>query len=223
MPEGNPYKEPSNLMGYQAEQRGKICGKRKSRNQIAIISMAKKRGMSEANKGRNSGEKNPFYGKQHTEATKQKMREAKERRQLIKAGLLPATVVTLKQTTARIATPKVRGLFWKGRKHSEETRRKMSEAHKRNREAGKQQHARGRGTVCRNPEEGYRLLITAVIVRALKDNAVSFFDTEAGKYYCDAIGVNPNILLKKSMRITQSNDLLSPSGSYRSVQKTKRR
>jgi len=73
-----------------------------------------------------------------------------------------------------------------GKRHTEETRRKMSEAH------------RGRGTVCRNPEEGYKLLITAVICRALKDNAISFFDTDTGKYYCDVIGIDTAKLLKKT-------------------------
>jgi len=75
-----------------------------------------------------------------------------------------------------------------GKRHTEETRQKMREAHKR-----------GRDIICRNPEEGYRLLITAVIGRALKDNAMSFFNTETGKYYCDIIGVNPDTLLEKGM------------------------
>ena len=133
------------------------------------------------------GEKNPFYGKQHTEATKQKMREAKERRRLIKARLLPEPVVIPKQTAA-----------WKGRKHTEETRWKMSEAQKRVDRSRKPSHVR-------TYEEGYRLLVTAVVVRALKDNAVSFFDTETGQNYCDFIGVNPDTLLKKRLHMESKN------------------
>jgi hypothetical protein len=83
-----------------------------------------------------------------------------------------------------------------GKKHTAETRRKMSEAH---RGIG----GRGRGIVCRTPEDGYRLLITAVICRAVKDNAADFFHTDTGKHYCELIGVEPDKLLEKhNMRIT---------------------
>jgi hypothetical protein len=71
-----------------------------------------------------------------------------------------------------------------------ETRRKMSETHSRRSGAG-------RGTVCRAPEEGYRLLITAVICRALKDKAVDFFNNDTGKNYCVLAGVDPAKLLEK--------------------------
>jgi hypothetical protein len=75
-----------------------------------------------------------------------------------------------------------------GKKHTAETRRKMSEAHR---------GIGGRGIVCRTPEDGCRLLITAVICRALKDNAVNFFHTDTGKYYCGLAGVEPDKLLEK--------------------------
>jgi len=88
--------------------------------------------------------------------------------------------------------------IWKGKQHTEETRRKMSEAH------------RGYRTVYRTPEEGYRLLITAVICSALKDNEVSFFDTDTGKYYCNIVGVDPVKLLEKhNMHITQHSGQLA--------------
>ena len=81
-----------------------------------------------------------------------------------------------------------------GKRHTEETRRKMSEAHS----------GRSRGREHRTPEEGYRLLVTAVICRALMDNAVGFFYTDTGKYFCDYIGVVPGQLLEEyNMRIAQ--------------------
>lgn len=68
-----------------------------------------------------------------------------------------------------------------GKQHTEETRRKMSEA-------AKQRHTNER-------PGGYKLLISAVIEQAAKDKAVWFFETETGKNYCAAIGVNPNQLI----------------------------
>jgi hypothetical protein len=122
-----------------------------------------------------------WTGRRHTEETKQKMREAAMRRRQIKSGVLPMPVAPEK---------KVRGWAWKGRKHTAETRRRMSEAHGR-RSGG------GRGIVCHTPEEGYRLLIMAVICRAIKDKAVEFFYTDTGKNYCDLAGVDPDKLLEK--------------------------
>jgi len=147
-----------------------------------------------------SGEKNPFYGKRHTEETKQKMREAAKRRWQIKNGLLPMPTVPEKKPRMPAAPEKKpRGWFWKGRKHTEETRRKMSEAN-----SGKSRVKRGSVHRCRTQEEGYRLLITAVIFSALKDNEASFFDTDTGKYFCDYIGVVPGKLIEEySLHITQ--------------------
>jgi len=126
-----------------------------------------------------------WKGKRLSDETRRKMSEAAKRRWQIKHGVLPMPTVPEK---------KARGWAWKGRKHTEETRRKMSAAHS----------GRVRGTGHRNMEEGYRLLITAVICRALKDNAVGFFITDTGKYYCDFVGVDPVKLLEKhNMQITQ--------------------
>ncbi|MDR2951867.1 MAG: hypothetical protein LBU82_01350 [Treponema sp.] len=72
--------------------------------------------------------------------------------------------------------------IWKGRKHTVETRHKMSEAH---RGIGE------RRIICHTPEEGYRLLILAVLRQAVKDGAAWFFETERGKGYCAVAGVNP--------------------------------
>jgi hypothetical protein len=66
-----------------------------------------------------------------------------------------------------------------GRRHTEETRRKMSEAHK-----GKcRQH--GSAASC------YRMLIAAIVKQAVKDGAAWFFETETGKSYCAVAGINP--------------------------------
>ena len=43
----------------------------------------------------------------------------------------------------------------------------------------------------------YRLLITAVIRQAVKDNAVDFLETRTGKSYCAAVGVDPEKLSGK--------------------------
>jgi hypothetical protein len=68
-----------------------------------------------------------------------------------------------------------------GKRHTEEAKRKMSEAarHRQERERG--------GSVA----EGCRRLIAAIIQQAIKDKAVWFLETELGKNYCAAVGVNP--------------------------------
>jgi len=138
-----------------------------------------------------------WKGKQHTEETRRKMREAARRRWQIKKGVLPMPAVPEK---------KVRGWHWKGRKHTEESRRKMSAAHSNR---GRRKDVPG------TPEEGYRLLITAVIGRALKDNEVGFFNTDTGKYYCDFAGVDPVKLLKKhNMCKTQHSGQFAIEGHY---------
>jgi hypothetical protein len=68
-----------------------------------------------------------------------------------------------------------------GRRHTEETRRKMSEA-------ARHRRGRGRGS---SVTEGCRRLIAAIIQQAIKDKAVWFLETELGKNYCAAIGFNP--------------------------------
>jgi len=89
-----------------------------------------------------------------------------------------------------------------GKRHTAETRRKMSAAH-----SGRSRVGRGNG--CSNLEEGYRLLIAAVIRSALKDNEASFFYTDTGKYFCDYIGVVPDKLLEKyNMHIAQHSGSL---------------
>lgn len=64
------------------------------------------------------------------------------------------------------------------KKHTEETRCKMSDA------------AKGNQAVKRSG--GYKMLMSAVIKQAAKDGAAWFFETETGKNYCAAVGVNPN-------------------------------
>jgi len=83
-----------------------------------------------------------------------------------------------------------------GKQHTEETRRKMSEA-------AKQRHTNER-------PGGYKLLISAVIKQAAKDKAVWFFETETGKNYCAAIGVHPETLLKKRLHIMQTTGRFAP-------------
>ena len=65
-----------------------------------------------------------------------------------------------------------------GKWRTEETCRKMSEAAKHTRERS----------------GGYKLLITAVIRQAIKDNAIDFLESETGKYYCSIVGVTPDNL-----------------------------
>ena len=64
-----------------------------------------------------------------------------------------------------------------GKRHTEETRRKMSEA-------AKQRHAA-------EHIGGYKLLIAAVVKQAAKDKAAWFFETATGKGYCAVVGIDP--------------------------------
>ena len=73
--------------------------------------------------------------------------------------------------------------IWKGRKHTEETRRKIS---RKTREAAKRRREQGRGE-----RDGYRMLIAAIVRQAIKDNAAWFFETETGKSYCAVAGIDP--------------------------------
>jgi len=61
-----------------------------------------------------------------------------------------------------------------GKRHTEETRRKMSDAAK-----------------CRERGGGYRLLIAAIVHQAVKDGEVWFLESGTGKSYCDILGINP--------------------------------
>jgi hypothetical protein len=74
-----------------------------------------------------------------------------------------------------------------GKRHTEETRRKMSEAAKRRKRQG--------SNVASNIAGCYRLLIAAIVKQAVKDKAVRFFETETGKDYCAVAGVNPAKLI----------------------------
>jgi len=74
-----------------------------------------------------------------------------------------------------------------GKRHTEETRRKMSEAAKR-------RWAGGWGRV-KKSADGFRLLIAAIVRQAIKDGALDFFETETGRGYCDEIGINHALLL----------------------------
>jgi hypothetical protein len=66
-----------------------------------------------------------------------------------------------------------------GKRHTEETRRKM-------REAAKRRWKRGGGIA-----DCYRRLIAAVVRRAVKDGAAWFLESETGQSYCDIAGINP--------------------------------
>jgi hypothetical protein len=68
-----------------------------------------------------------------------------------------------------------------GKRHTEETRRKMSEAKR----GGK----RGGSTA-----GGYRLIIAAIVRQAVKDGAAWFLESERGRSYCAAIGFNADNL-----------------------------
>jgi len=75
--------------------------------------------------------------------------------------------------------------MFEGLKHNDETRRKMSEAAKR-------RWAQGRE---KKKENGYRMLIAAVVRQAIKDGAAWFFETDTGKGYCAFVGINPANLI----------------------------
>jgi hypothetical protein len=68
-----------------------------------------------------------------------------------------------------------------GKQHTEEDKRKMSEAarHRWERQRG--------GSVA----EGCRRLIMAIIQQAIKDGAGWFLETELGRNYCAVAGVDP--------------------------------
>jgi len=72
---------------------------------------------------------------------------------------------------------------WKGRKHTAETRRKMSEAARR-RWAGDKAQVKTAGN-------GFQMLMAAIVRQAIKDGAAWFFETETGKGYCAIAGINP--------------------------------
>ena len=66
-----------------------------------------------------------------------------------------------------------------GKRHTEETRCKMSEAARR-------RWMRGGSTAA-----GYRLLIAAIVRQAVKDGAAWFLESERGKDYCASAGIDP--------------------------------
>ena len=73
-----------------------------------------------------------------------------------------------------------------GLKHSDETRRKMSEAAKH----------RWAQWLEKKADNGYKMLIAAILRQAIKDGAAWFFETERGKGFCAAIGINPVNLMR---------------------------
>lgn len=79
--------------GYNIENGGSSIGK---------MSEQSKKKLSEAKKGRMSGENNPMYGKHHTEKTKLKLKKVHQGEKS----------------------------YWYGKTHSEETKNKISEANK---------------------------------------------------------------------------------------------
>jgi hypothetical protein len=68
------------------------------------------------------------------------------------------------------------------KKHTDETRRKMSEAAKHKRKAKRL--------------GGYNLLIAAIVKHAVKDRDALFLETEKGKVYCAAAGIDPVKLMR---------------------------
>jgi len=68
-----------------------------------------------------------------------------------------------------------------GKRHTEETRQKMREAQKRRWE----QHEK------KKTDNGYKMLVMAIVRQAIKDGAAWFFETETGKGYCAIAGINP--------------------------------
>jgi hypothetical protein len=75
-----------------------------------------------------------------------------------------------------------------GRRHTEETKRKMSEARK----GRPLQRQRRGGSII----GGYNLLIAAVVKQAVKDRDASFLESETGKDYCGAAGIDPVKLMR---------------------------
>jgi hypothetical protein len=70
----------------------------------------------------------------------------------------------------------------KGMKFSAKSRQRMSEAAKHRRKAKRL--------------GGYNLLIAAVVKQAVKDRDVWFLETEKGKVYCAAAGIDPVKLMR---------------------------
>jgi hypothetical protein len=68
-----------------------------------------------------------------------------------------------------------------GLKHSSETRRKMSEAAKHIWAWRREKKA----------DNGYRMLMAAIVRQAIKDKATWFFETETGAGYCAIAGISP--------------------------------
>ena len=113
-----------------------------------------KKRISEALKGKYIGEKNPLYGRHHTEETKQKMRESSKNKteeyrlkltQSLKGHKVSdETRVKISETLKNNGIHNTKGKHWKvseegkrnmgnahkGKYHSEETKQKMSEARK---------------------------------------------------------------------------------------------
>jgi hypothetical protein len=68
-----------------------------------------------------------------------------------------------------------------GKRHTEETRRKMSETARHRWSQRREKKA----------DNSYRTLIAAIVRQAIKDKAAWFFETETGKGYCALAGINP--------------------------------
>jgi len=45
-------------------------------------------------------------------------------------------------------------------------------------------------------DNGYKMLIAAIVRQAIKDGAAWFFETETGKGYCAIAGINPVNLMR---------------------------
>jgi hypothetical protein len=68
-----------------------------------------------------------------------------------------------------------------GKRHTEEAKQKMSEAAQRRQSQGRE----------RKDGNGFQMLIAAIVRQAIKDGAAWFFETERGKSYYAAVGVDP--------------------------------
>ena len=93
-----------------------------------IFSEEFKRKMSESRKGQFTGEKNPFYGKHHSEETKNKLSEYHKGKKVWNSG---KTNIYSEETLKKMSEScKGRTPWNKGKYLSEETRKKLSELHK---------------------------------------------------------------------------------------------